>query len=243
MLGCWAPSLQEPEPLQRVGARPLPPTLSSLSPPGLPSQPWPEVPTSALHTGSAPHGSTDKPSPITVRKLGMWLNTGLFYRDCFLGSSLNSDIPLLVQKIKVGGEGMPFSRAGVLGCAVGSGVRSWVWLLLIRVQAGSLDVQRGLLTCEQSEHGGRHGLHVDLPMRERSGANPALPASTSPSPPLTPKTSTTRPVVPKHPEHVLCKLPASKERKNDLPEVTTPMVTQKAFTAPADGDLSSHPGL
>lgn len=223
MLGRWAPSLQEPEPLQRVGALPLPPTLSSLSPPGLPAQLWPEVPTSALHTGSAPHGSTDKPSPIAVRKLRMRQNTGLFYRDCFLGSSLNSDIPLLVQKIKVGDEGMPFSRAGVLGCAVGSGVRSWVWLPLIRVQAGSLDVQRGLLACEQSEHGGRHGLHVDLPMRERGGGltRPSLPPRL---PPLhaPPKTSIARPVMPKHPEHVLCKLPAAKERKNGPPEVTTP---------------------
>ena len=78
---------------------------------------------------------------------------------------------------------MPFSRAGVLGCAVGSGVRSWVWLPLIRVEAGSLDVQRGLLAREQSEHGGRHGLHVDLPMRERGGGltRPSLPP---PLPPL-----------------------------------------------------------
>lgn len=152
----------------------------------------------------------------------MQQNTGLFYRDCFLGPSLNTDIPLSVQKIKVGGEGMPFSRAGVLGCTVGSGVRSWVWLPLIRVEAGSLDVQRGLLAREQSEHGGRHGLHVDLPMRERGGGltRPSLPP---PLPPLhaPPKASTARPVVPKHPEHILCKLPAAKERKNDLPEVTS----------------------
>lgn len=30
--------------------------------------------------------------------------------------------------------------------------RGWVYL----------DVQRGLLACEESEHGRRHGLHVDL---------------------------------------------------------------------------------
>lgn len=188
--------------------------------------------------------STDKPSPIAVRKLGMWLNTGLFYRDCFLGSSLNSDIPLLVQKIKVGGEGMPFSRAGVLGCAVGSGVRSWVWLLLIRVQAGSLDVQRGLLACEQSEHGGRHGLHVDLPMRER-GQGLTRPSLPPPLPPLhapqkqapqgqwCPSTLSTSCVNCQHPRKGRMTCPRSPPR----------MVTQKAFTAPADGDLSSHPGL
>lgn len=34
MLSHWAPSPQEPELLQRVGALPLPPTLSSLSPQG-----------------------------------------------------------------------------------------------------------------------------------------------------------------------------------------------------------------
>ena len=62
---------------------------------------------------------------------------------------------------------MPFRGASVLGWAVGSGVRSWVRLPLLGVQAGSLDVQRGLLACEEPEHGGRHGLHMDLPMRKR----------------------------------------------------------------------------
>lgn len=45
---------------------------------------------------------------------------------------------------------------------------------------GGLDVERGLLACEEPEHGGRHGLHVDLP-REK-GAEPAFSTSLHPSP-------------------------------------------------------------
>ena len=87
---------------------------------------------SALHTGSAPHGSTDKPSPITVRKLRMRQNTGLFYRDCFLGPSLNTDIPLSVQKIKVvrACPSAELVSSGALwgqGSGPGSGSRSSGW--------------------------------------------------------------------------------------------------------------------
>lgn len=79
------------------------------------------------------------------------------------------------KKKKVGGEGRPFRGASVLGGAVGvrgqvpgpafpaplkpGGLGGAGWV--------GLDVQRGLLAREEPEHGGRHGLHVDLSTRDR----------------------------------------------------------------------------
>lgn len=37
-----------------------------------------------------------------------------------------------------------------------------------RCRLGGLDVQRGLLARQEPEHGGRHGLHVDLSTRDRA---------------------------------------------------------------------------
>lgn len=54
----------------------------------------------------------------------------------------------------------PVSLGGLWG--QGSGLGSGLRLLWAQVGWTGLDVQRGLLAREEPEHGGRHGLHVDL---------------------------------------------------------------------------------
>lgn len=59
--------------------------------------------------------------------------------------------------------GRLWGRGQVLGPAFPAPLNPDGWA----VQAGGLDVQRGLLARQEPEHGSRHGFHVDLSTRDR----------------------------------------------------------------------------
>lgn len=107
----------------------------------------------------------------------------MFYKGLFLRLSVDRHTPFwqppqtnkkIKQKgPKLGGKGTPSGGASVLGWAVGPGVRAFPWHPVVGRQACwhpwlhgrggvGLDVQWGLLAGEEPEHGGRHGLHVNL---------------------------------------------------------------------------------
>lgn len=100
----------------------------------------------------------------------------------------------------------------------GSGLGSSLRLLWAQVGWTGLDVQWGLLASEEPEHGGRHGLHVDLSTREGLMALPA-----SPPPPCLPtanhrlKTTLKPAVCVTTPEGFCAKHKLSKRSQRDPP--------------------------